>query len=324
VWLFDVTLSPGEQVPIVHDYRVLSTVNSQNGVSVDYVTRTGATWGRPIGRARFTFRYPARVCELYTPNAPAANGHVSVPLAAFRLLEEGGQLIGEASYEVQNWRPTGDVEFFTRACTIARDYWENERPSLCPAHELLWRFVFGSNGDRPDPPPPTREEVVQALAKLSDQQLRLCKNYPFAGYGRPFTDAALSQAFYGEPKPTPSDGPLQPFQPSAHYTDKLLTPGDWRWIKVVDAVLAQRPAPPPLAAETKRTEPPKSAVPPAPPPTPAEHTSSCSGCAIAGAASSSAWGWLFLALAAKVLTRRRESRVRAGGRRPTRPPPPAA
>jgi MYXO-CTERM domain-containing protein len=318
VWLFDVALEPGEEVPVDHDYRVPSTYDSTGGQGVTYVTRTGAMWGKPIGRARFTFRYPPRVCALYPPSE--ADGQTAlVPFAEFRLVEEKGELVAEAVYETRDWTPPADVEFYAQPCVIAADYWDRDHPKLCPGHEALSRYAYGRTNAHDDVPPPSHDEVLHQLAALSQDQLRLCKNYPFASYGRPFADAALAQAFYGAAKPEPSKGPLKPFEASAHYTDALLTQQDWRWVRIVEEAIALSPAPaakvaPPSPTDVATANPAPEAVPGAPPPA---GRAGCSGCSVASGGAT--WqGWLaLLALSLAVSPRRRRpSRQPARCRQP--------
>jgi hypothetical protein len=316
VWLFDVTLEPGEEVPVDHDYRVPSSYDSTGGQSVVYVTRTGSMWGKPIGRARFTFRYPPRVCTLDTP-AESGGQMASIPFAEFRLVEENAQLVAEAVYETRDWTPQGDVDFYVQPCAIAGDYADREHPKLCPGHEALSRHAYGRTNTYGDVEPISPVDVVKSLVGLSQEQLRICKNYPFASYGRPFTDAALSQAFYGAAKPVPSSGPLRPFEASAHYTDQLLTQQDWRWVRIVEEAIALIPAPAAEAAPSPSSDVASAAAnphapPAAPPPAP---KAGCSGCAVTGR-SEGELGWLALLGLALSSLRRRPWRRPARCRRP--------
>ena len=56
IHLFDVHFKPHEKVEVVHRYRHASSM-SVDGMSVTYLTRTGAFWNGPIGQARFTIRH---------------------------------------------------------------------------------------------------------------------------------------------------------------------------------------------------------------------------------------------------------------------------
>src|SRR5690606_40519815 len=63
-WSSDVCSSDLKTVTVVHQYSMDATLDSMGGVSVSYVTRTGATWAKPIGHARFRFRVPPYVTYL--------------------------------------------------------------------------------------------------------------------------------------------------------------------------------------------------------------------------------------------------------------------
>jgi MYXO-CTERM domain-containing protein len=303
VWLFDLAFAPGERVEVVHRYRVPSSIDSQGGRGVTYVTRTGALWARPIGHARFTFRYPPRACFVHGPE--------SVPLTSFRLSEESGELIGEATYELHDWKPIADLDFHVQPCLVARDFFEHEidKPSVCSLRRAIASVVYGTGEHSEEEPPSERDDVLRRLSALEEDELRRCRNYPFAAHGRPFADTQLARAFYGSQ--ALSSGLLTPFAPSAHYTDKLLTSADWRWIRFVDEAIARRPASPapvaPGPAPAVSGREPAASSPPAP--VPRSTSVSCTGCSVArpGAQARALLAGLLAALALTRLRRRHSS-----------------
>ena len=188
--------------------------------------------GPADGRARFTFLIPGRSLQVIEPEGIARS--------SYRLRLEGPEPIAEFVYDARDWVPKGDLSLYFNASTIpARDL--GGRRDLCPLAPEIRGVIFGHDvdGDELDPKPDPAP-VVASLSRLPGDVLRRCRNYPFAGYGRPFRDRELWQAFYGDKRE--STGPLSAFEPNAAFDDKLLTSDDWRWVKLVDEAIAQQEA----------------------------------------------------------------------------------
>jgi hypothetical protein len=218
VWLFDARLTPHERAPIEHRYVLPGGPAAGGGMSASFVTRTGGLWSEPIDKATFTFLLPVYSCLVVEPEHIARRNR--------RVVIRGGKPWLQLTYAAQRWTPKGDVTLHFETCVPPRD----TELSGCSLLDLLAGFAYGPSPDV-ESAPVSRDELKAQLAKLSVVELRSCGQAVFeayASYYKPEELAVLAK------------------RPSAqrHYTGPLLTPDDWKWVSLVDEVLAQhKPAP---------------------------------------------------------------------------------
>lgn len=162
VHLFSVTFRPGP-TPIVHRYVMAVSYSNMTTSWLTYVTRTGALWNGPIGRARFTFRVPERPWSLVWPRSFAT--------PTMRTLADGRT---EVAFEQTDWRPTQDL--FVH---------------------------FGGPGRPLFPPCPSasRDDAPWEFFRLPPADRRVCANLPYAHHGYAFKDPQLRARFYQKPVP---------------------------------------------------------------------------------------------------------------------------
>ncbi|HEY3495833.1 MAG TPA: DUF4424 family protein [Polyangiaceae bacterium] len=160
IWLFDVVFPPEGRVTIEHRYRVETGEESMGDRFTEYVIRTGALWGGPIGQARFTVRFPAYAFEV---EARAPGFEVTRP----RIVD------GPAPY----------VELVAQAS------------ALRPSRDL--RFAFNARADRAGEAEglPQFEQVRQDAGV---EAVRERLNLLYAAKGFPFRSQELRARFYSD------------------------------------------------------------------------------------------------------------------------------
>ena len=104
LWTFSVTFAPREEVEVIHQYRVVASVDSMGFRYLDYVVRTGANWGAPIGTAVFELELPADTCGVYVTKPGG-------PLAGRELMPTRDPATGRwnASWSYTDWVPDEDI-----------------------------------------------------------------------------------------------------------------------------------------------------------------------------------------------------------------------
>jgi hypothetical protein len=211
MWTFEVNFGPGEEVDVVHTYRVVPSIDSMGHVSMRYVVRTGANWAEPIGVAEFELDLPAGTC-----GAEVRGGH-----ARFERQAVSGRWRGDWSR--RDWVPTEDfgIEVVPwRACLMFFD---------CPME------VASEDTDE-------RAAQVASLAEsYPPEQLRVCRNLAWAVTGYDFSSEDLRERFYG--------GGTSPFSatlalshgPDPHWGEGRLTPAMRGYARLLrDAEARQR------------------------------------------------------------------------------------
>lgn len=228
VHAFDIALAPDERVEVRHRYRF----EDGGGIGfrlIEYITRTGALWDGPIGSAEF----------VVVPHT-MPYGIAWPPGLAFAGFEEQ---LGEGHRQVryrftaEDWTPTTDFEVALYNRVGIPDIPRMNRVDLpCPK---AWADPQGA-ADAPSP-----------LADLSDAQLALCRNLPYARHGYPFRRADLRAAFYRDlPVPGTEEGELlygmdRRFRiaaPNLFYSDALLDEDDRAYLAAITAEQARRAA----------------------------------------------------------------------------------
>lgn len=154
--------------------------------SVGYVTRTGALWAGPIGRATFTLR----TREVYDLIAWS-------PEFSFKSLKRfvitKGETTGmELVLENTDWTPKSDldVDFMTDEGQLRAKLVGGDCPQLRVSD---YRKYSEAPRDQK-----AQFFGVDDLDKFDSARLRLCRNYVYARYGYGFSDAKLNKRFYGE------------------------------------------------------------------------------------------------------------------------------
>lgn len=179
-WLFDVDFPAKKKVVIFHRYSMDATLDSMGGVSVSYVTRTGATWAKPIGHAKFRFRVPPYATHLMSNEVLGAPQNP-------RFVKEGAEAFTEVVFEKKNWIPKGDLFF-----SFATAFGQFPVPRLDPgtlskraqdlglraADQCPWTSPYG--GDEP----------------ATSAQAQSCRNLIYARWGYPFEKRRLRDLYY--------------------------------------------------------------------------------------------------------------------------------
>ncbi len=222
VHAFDIALAPNERVEVSHRYRFSAAVGI-GFEEVQYITRTGALWNGPIASAEF----------ILSPRTAAFG--LSWP-AGFRFAgfeERTGAAGGEGRivyrFEARDWTPGQDfvvsLHGWPIPCTLAR---EKGIALPCPDAAAL---VDGDASSEPAGEGP--------LSGLSDADLSLCRNLPYARHGYPFQRTDLQETLYRE-VPVPGEDGANPRRfrlaaPNGFYSDALLDDTDRAYIAALQA-----------------------------------------------------------------------------------------
>ncbi len=227
VHLFDVTIPAGKKAKVVHKYEMGKSGTSMADDLVYYVTKTGALWNGPIQDARFTLRLKQRPWGLSFPPG--------YELESFTTKGKRTEIV----FHQKNWTPTHDLTVL-----LGSDY-----SGWGPCPSILQTVDMFYDGKKLDVAAATKE-----LAKLSDADLRLCRNMPYAHHGYTFKDEALQKRFYAMSTPTSLEkfkgsgwaytgtalaekgavGVM--FAPNKSYRASMLTAREKRWVKALKAV----------------------------------------------------------------------------------------
>ena len=197
VHLFDVTFAPGEVVSIQHTYRhTLSS--SVEGYSAHYVTRTGSLWARPIEQATFIVR------------VPWVHYYTSFP-EEFKLVKREEKLLEEPldshksmwtyTFEMKRWTPKADLyilfgneaERLPKQCPFISEVWRD--------HEEALEEVARDAGKEKKQARARADERVRRehFDALSLEDLKICRNWPYAVHGYSFKTKELAELFYRKP-----------------------------------------------------------------------------------------------------------------------------
>jgi hypothetical protein len=234
VYLFDVTFAPGERVAITHRYTYDSS-SSVEGQWVDYLTRTGALWGAPIGRARFTVRTPWRPLGITYPPEYKLQRYTE-------RLDANQEPQTELVFELTQWTPTRDFAVYFPGE-------HNLGEGDCPR---VWE-VWATWQERKD----DAATIAAHFASLDQAALALCRNWPYARHGYPFKKRALADHFYKKPfefyglpwYPGMGDGEERApdrrwrfvgAQPNPDFTPALLTLPELRYVALIRQEEARR------------------------------------------------------------------------------------
>lgn len=191
--LFEVTFAPSETLEIEHQYKMTSSSSVAYAYEefFYYVTKTGALWNGPIGRATFTIR-TRKNYELVA--APPTYKLKS--LKRFLRAPTGDDRVGmELVFEMKNWTPKSDLDLVL---------WEDMDDTIrfqtigkCPRSEITGSYKEWGSADFAAKKAMYK---IDALDKFSTKQLRKCRNWVYAQYGYIFKDKKLQKLFYPKPK----------------------------------------------------------------------------------------------------------------------------
>ncbi len=194
VFLFDVRFGAGEELQVVHRYRMPRSTFVETRDEVFYVTRTGALWAGPIERARFTVRTPYRPGRLAFPR--------EYLLQSFTERMDGATPMTELVFEQQDWTPTHDLDLHLYDTYAVL----GEAEVHCPDPSSLDYYTRRLR-ERLDERERLRirEQLARTDARfrrLDDAQRRICRNMVFAVHGFAFRSADLRRIFYPPPRQT--------------------------------------------------------------------------------------------------------------------------
>ncbi len=278
VWTYDVTFASEESLRIRHTYEIASSNALNLEYFVTYVTRTGALWRGPIGRARFTFRVPE--------TAILGEGWFSpkdLPMVAQGIVERDGRRQVEIVFEATAWAPVGDIHFrfghrdpryFSYMLSGLNPYDGSANVpwtpgATCPPLGRLYEAVQ-DGGDT--------TALLAEVAALDLRSRRVCANSVFALYGHRFANDQWNRYFYEG-----ASGDAR-FTVNPWYRPEQLTRLDWQVLHALEGVVPEEPsalvAPAVPDAGTFRVEAAPAMTTPAPP-----RHASC-GCRLAGSSAS--------------------------------------
>ena len=220
VHTFEVSFQARQTQKVIHTYRFAGS-SSVWAEHPSYVTRTGALWNGPIGRATFIIRTPTRPYGLTFPK--------EFHLARYVERLEGERpkrYVTELVFEQREWVPRGDLQvelhhhglqLLGLRCPIMDMIVEDSERLTSPDY-YLW----------------------SELKELSSEELRQCRNLPYAAHGYPFQDPALSELFYGTQE---NNGIMSSFsRENPEFTPAMLTGDEWIYIRAMKMVEAAREA----------------------------------------------------------------------------------
>lgn len=230
VHLFEVKLPAKKKVEVVHRYQMGISGSFMQETELFYVTKTGALWAGPIERARFTIRTPHRPWGFSFPK------NFSLERFDSQLVE--GKARTEIVFSMKDWTPTQDLRVI-----LGSDYAQYDK---CPSMVMFIDNVYFDEEFDLD-------QAKKELAELDDAQLRVCRNLAFAHHGYTFKDKKLNARFYHMRAPTSAAKARKHWMftdmiaqkaehrvvlhaPNPHYSPKMLTPRERKWVRAFKAV----------------------------------------------------------------------------------------
>ncbi len=236
VHLFEVTFKPNEVVTIQHDYQMEGGGSVAVAIekTVQYVTRTGAMWKGPIGRATFTIN-TREVYEII-----AWSPEFNFKSLTRNVLQKGVTTGMSLVLENTNWTPQGDLavdlmsdEGFLRGKAVGGDC-----PELKITDYSAYRKAKGKER--------LQYFEVSSMDEFDSDRLRLCRNWRYARYGYTFKDTTLNKRFYGKvytgkypPHAVNMEGfdgverKMAPLMPDPGFTPAMLNEEDLFYLKAL-------------------------------------------------------------------------------------------
>jgi hypothetical protein len=220
VHLFDVTIAPKATASVVHTYHHGHSGSSMGDSNLSYITKTGALWNGPIGKARFTVRLPERPWGLVYPK--------TYNLKSYTSRKQGKGVSTELIFEQENWTPTQDLDLYFGSPMT--------QESGCPqVHET----IIGEGIKKP-----TLAAAQEVFGRLTDEKLRICRNMPYAHHGYAFKDEKLQQYFYTGPravsdaydKEGPGDFIRIDYQLNPFYEESMLSKDEQGYVKLIKLI----------------------------------------------------------------------------------------
>ena len=228
VHAFDIALAPNERVEVSHRYG-FSAAAGIGFEEVQYITRTGALWNGPIAVAELVLSPRTAVWGLSWPVGFRFAGSRSAPA---RWAKQGAS---PTVSKRRDWTPRQDFVVSLHGWPIPSTLAREKGLALpCPdaAATMLDAAASGPAGEGPP------------LAGLSDADLGLCRNLPYARHGYPFQRADLQQALYREvPVPEGDGSDPRRFRlaaPNGFYSDALLDDTDRAYIAALQGEQGRR------------------------------------------------------------------------------------
>ena len=249
VHLFKVSFKPQETLHIKHRYLMGISSSVEGERRFDYVTKTGAMWGAPIGHATFTISVEKRPIGFHFPK--------DYHLKSYETTSDQSAPLTTVVFEQKNWTPKQDLNLtFTYEATQVFN---------CPPfmmvyhgpHDYLNQLKLSLKGSKISSKGNHQiKEFIREVQSLTSAQRKLCRNLPFARYGYRFKTPVLNQKLYAYAHPTPLKVMLTDyktythshdtqsvqgvlavlFRPSKHYNEKQLTQAEWRYVKAIKLI----------------------------------------------------------------------------------------
>lgn len=164
-WTWEVEFAPHEEVEIVNTYTTGVTSNSMGYILPSYVVRTGKNWrDGKIGRSIFEIRPNIKSWNLCSSSwmnlTDGEDEYLRPTIDGWKIIGKGDKQF--LQWDLKNFEPEKDLE----ACIQSRSVYLDE---------LMW-------GCKPEP-------------WMSLEDLRICRNIPYAKYGYIFKKPEMREYF---------------------------------------------------------------------------------------------------------------------------------
>jgi len=230
VHLFEVKVPAKSKITVVHQYEMGMSGSFMQENALEYVTRTGSLWNGPIGSARFTIRVKDRPWGFHYPE--------TYDLESFTTRKVGKHYKTEIVFAMKDWTPTQDL-----ALTLASDYITHKK---CPS------ILMHADALRDEKGGIDLEYAKETFEDLSKEDLRMCRNIPYAHHGYTFKDKKLDTLFYPKSISEPATksnwaslGQLGlvkekhrvvTFAKSSNYSSEMLSKNELTYVRAIKAV----------------------------------------------------------------------------------------
>ena len=251
VHLFEIQFEPKQTRIIKHKYFMGISTSIEGERSFQYITKTGAMWGAPIGKAKFSISVRRRPIGFHFLNEYILKDYET---------QAGNDGLSTVVFEQENWIPSRDLELTftygmtqTFGCPQINSYYMETDKLLKRVKQILASPIAKV---KPKPEDEFATTLVNESLKLSKRDLRLCRNLPFARHGYQFKSRDLNSRLYQYAQATPLSKMRQDyrsytysddeeelkrfsgvlFRPSKYYSQDRLSKDEWLYIKIMKLI----------------------------------------------------------------------------------------
>jgi hypothetical protein len=192
VYSYPVSFEPNEEIEVKHQYQIVASESLVDFFTIEYLTKTGNFWAKPIGRASFKLIH-----------------HIPLVLIAFLPKEYLLKSVKQAyikdrynieiEFEMKNWLPKEDLIIHIQALgSQSLEMLSSKYENLsCP------RTPFDMNlYEKADIQSFLKDPNIESFLKDSNfdgdrvKEIQKCINLIYAYYGYPFKNKELRSIFY--------------------------------------------------------------------------------------------------------------------------------